>query len=282
MWIERLADYGIPLEEATQITNDAYARINQALLRKAKLVNPSANIINVNFDEVPLHQAIEEWMTNLGIQYDPTKRITEVIQTYVGPHQLELLKQALLRRLQSDHLTSEECFKVVDLLAGNVHLRMKQMDHLRWGSMNLPKEVITGRREPTREELEQMESDYMFSLGVKLMNDVYHRLSYPNAPLAAVGFADLPGYGNAVQHESRDAGFIFVGRPGEQRFLDSIKNQLTHPARLHRGNVKEHLDFIKAYTNDTTATKKTLVSEKSALLNVTSPVTKKMMRRIAN
>ena len=272
MWRERIEkEYEVPHEEAVQIVKDAYQRIHEAVQRRSRLINPNSTLIAVNFDELGLREAIGKWLSQIGLAEADDYRVIEVIYTYVGPQQLDLLKRALQNRLQSGELTEEECLKAQRMLNATYHVRGKQVDHLRWGSMNLPKDVIMGLREMTDEEQEKLKTDVAYKIGVRLMQAVYRAHKENRANAIAVGFADLPTFGGGVQHEDRNVGFQFKGRPGEEAYFSSVQQQLTHPARLHRLNVNEHLEWLKGYTVDNTLVKKQLLIELEKLQEQVKP-----------
>lgn len=105
--------------------------------------------------------------------------------------------------------------------------------------------------------------------GVTLFKSVYETHKNDDTASIAVGFADLPSFGNEVAHESRNVGINFKGKPGDPEFIQSVESQLTHPARLHRQNVDAHLAFLKSYFNnaDRTQSRQTLIQEMSCLHN---------------
>ncbi len=276
MWAQRIAeDYGVPREEADQITQDAYRRIHDLVQRRSQLINPDSVLVPVNFDELGLPKAIEQWMESMGVPYDPGFRVAEVIHTYVGPQQLDLVKGAIQRQLDADGHSGPVRQAMEALMQSTHHLRGKQVDHLRWGSMDLPKEVIMGLREPTEEEQEKMVNDPAYARGIYIMSDVYRRHMDGNPTSIAAGFADLPTHGKQVQHETR---INFNGRPGTpdetKAFLASVERQFTDPARLHRKNVPEHLSYLRSYTADTKPTKQAISAEMGKLQSELGPVRK--------
>lgn len=279
MWEERIREeFGLAVDEAHREVARVYSDINDIVTRRTKLINPGATVFTVNFNELPLAVSIKNWFDVLGIPYDPKFRIAEVMYTYVGPRQLDLLKQAVFEQSKNDQsegkLTGEEARAAVQIMGTNFHVREKQVDHLRWGSMNLPKDVIIGRRELTIEEKEKMEDDVAYRNGVLLMQDVYGRSTQGIAATVCVGFADLPAQGNNVQHESRDVGFKFTGRPGEPEFLASVESHLNSPARLHRDNVDRHLAYLMSFTVDVNDSRNRLIASKNKLLGEVNPVSK--------
>lgn len=281
MWSERIwKEYGVPQEEAVQMTKDAYVRIHQALERRSKLINPDSVLVNVNFDELGLPGAIQSWMESMGMPYRPDFRVAEVIYTYAGPQQHELVKQALERQLQADGKPGPVHRAMEMLVQTTHHLRTKQQDHLRWGSMALPKELIMGMREPTAEEQEKIANDPAFATGLSIMQDVYRRQMTSRPTAIAAGFADLPTYGNGVQHETR---LNFKGRADvpedAETFLASVESQFTDPARLHSQNVPQHLDYLKRYTVDMSTAKKNLSAEMVQLQTELGPVKKAVSAR---
>lgn len=252
MWAERLVSYRIPKEKAQILIQDAYYRIHEAVARRAKLINPNATVIPVNFDELGLKKAIEEWFNQIGSPYDPNHRIAEVIYTYNGPRQKELLLRALNNIIQVGKLTPEEKEAVVSLLGSEYHVRGKQIDHLRWGSMDLLKEVIIGKREMTPKERVKYQDDPLYRMGIDINRDIFERHKKGNPDVLCVGFADLP-YNTSVQHESRNLGLTFSGNssnPTEKdKFMKSLQKSMDHnnPVRLHRLNIDKHLLFLKAH-----------------------------------
>lgn len=273
MWRERVEqEYGIPHEEAVQIVEGAYQRIHEAVQRRSRLINPNSTLIAVNFDELGLKDAIREWLAQIGLQGTDDHRVIEVIYTYVGPQQLDLLKKALSRRMQSGGLTDEEQPKAQNMLEVAYQVRGKQEDHLRWGSMNLPKDVIMGKREMIADEQEKFETDVAFRMGIVLMKAVYQAQKRNETQAIAVGFADLPTYGGGVQHEARDVGYSFTGKPGEQAFIDSVEQQLTNPARLHRLSIQSHLDLLRSYTSDIAQERAELTKRIGILSGTVNPV----------
>lgn len=274
MWAERIwKDYGVPKEEAYQITEDAYRRIHEMVQRRSRLINPNSVLVEVNFDELGLPAAIQQWMEGMGVPYDPTFRVAEVIHTYVGPQQHDMVKGAIQRSLDADGHSGPVRQAMENLLQTTIHLRGKQVDHLRWGSMDLPKEVIMGMREPTEEELQKMAEDPAYARGIAIMQDVYQRHMNGEPTSVAAGFADLPTYGNGVQHETR---LNFNGRADQpedrEKFLASVERQFTDPARLHRKNVDQHLAFLQTYTADTKTAKKGMSDEVGQLQAQLGPV----------
>lgn len=274
MWAERLISYGIPQDEARDLVANAYERINAAVARRAKLINPDSTIINVNFDEMPIQEAVNRWFDRMKLAYDPSVRVVEVMHTYIGPEQRDILKDALQVRIETDHLTDKEKEIARNLLQRDLHVRGKQIDHGRWGSMNLPKEVILGQREMTPDERAKFDTDYPYRMGVMIMRDVRDTHIKGEANAVYVGFADIPGPKNYIQHESRHVGVDFVGVPGTEEFANSLQASLTTAERLHRGNVDEHLEFLKKYTIDVQIARRELIDRKNTLLTDVSPVLK--------
>lgn len=272
MWTERLESYGIPKEEAEELTREAYSRINEAVARRAKLINPDATIININFDDLNVSSAVEQWFAQAGIPHNPDFRVAEVMYTYIGPDLLDRLRLALQVRIDTDHLNNHERAVAAAMIQSNLHMRGKQIDHSRWGSMNLPKEVIMGHRDLNPAEQERAEDDCAYSTGIRIMQDVYRRYTAHQANIVTVGFADIPGPRNTVQHESRDVGVDFTGLQGTPEFYESLKKSLTTPERLHRGNVDAHLEFLRSFTVETSTARQALIVEKNGLLAQISPV----------
>ncbi len=285
MWIDSLVKYGMTLPEATERVTMAYQRINEALGRRSKLINPNSTILHINFDELNLNPAIQEWVEAVGDNYDQSKRIQEVIYTYVGPQQLQLLKNALILRINSGLLSTTEESVARQFLDATYQLRIKQVDHGRFKSMDLPKPYIVGERGLTIEEERKMhgdgstEPDVVYRLGTLLMRDVYLAQQEGRVTALYAGFADLPGYGNQIQHESRDVGMKFTGRPGEDTFQKSVEAQVTTPGRLHRKNVDSHLRYLKTFIADEKVLRESLVGEKSSLLGVVSPTQKETITK---
>jgi len=273
MWRERIEqEYGIPHEEAVQIVEGAYQRIHKAIQRRSKLINPNSTLIAVNFDELGLNDAIREWLSQIGLEGVDDHRVIEVFYTYVGPQQLHLLQKALFNRLQSGNLTDEEQPKAEVLLSAIYHVRGKQVDHLRWGSMNLPKDVIMDQREMNVDEQEKFETDVAFRMGITIMRTVYQAQKNDKTKAIAVGFADLPTYGGGVQHETRDVCYSFTVKPGEQAFINSVEQQLTNPARLHRLSVESHLDLLRSYTLDVAQERLELTRRIGVLSGIINPL----------
>lgn len=255
MWAERLTSYGIPEQETESLTDEAYKRINQAVARRAKLINPNAAVIPVNFDELPLKEAVGEWHAAIGTPYDPTYRLSEVAYTYDGPRQKELLLNALRNKIQNGNMTPEEKRAIITLVDAQYHVQLKQIDHLRWESMGLPDEVITGRREMTPREKEKYENQYVYRMMTDTLTDVYKRHTTASKDVISVGFADLP-YNTSVQHETRDVGLIFRGSTTNGNdsksiamFRQSLEKSLdpNNPVRLHRLNIDAHLAFLRSH-----------------------------------
>lgn len=248
MWAEKITDYGVSPTEAYQIVNDAYERIHDAVSRRTLLINPEATLIPVNFDELDLTHALHEWFHTFDMVFDPSYRVAEVIYTYDGPKQLDLLKNALRKQLENNQLGEKEKSAIKNILQSSYHMRVKQTDHLRWGSMKLPKEFIMALRPLTQDEQEKYEKDYAYRMGIHIMKEVYKAHKNNSATSIAVGFADLPSFYNEVQHESRNVGVNFRGKPGDEQFAESVKTYINSPARLNRNNVVEHLAFLRSYT----------------------------------
>lgn len=252
MWAERLVSYGIPEEKAQILIQGAYDRIHEAVARRAKLISSNATVIPVNFDELGLKDAVAEWFDQIGTPYDPNRRIAEVIYTYNGPRQKELLLKALNSIIQRGGLTREEKEAAVSLLEKEYHVRGKQIDHLRWGSMDLPKEVITGKRETTYDERIKYQNDPLYRMGIDINKDIFETHTKGNPDILCVGFADLP-YNTAVQHEYRNLGVNFTGSPSNpterDKFLKSLQQSVdqNNPVRLHRLNIDAHLSFLQAH-----------------------------------
>ncbi len=272
MWTQRIASYGMPEEESRQLIDEAYKRINEIVLRRAQLINPTARILNINFDEMPLQQAVESWFAELGIGYDPKTRVAEVIYTYIGPYQKQLLEQALNERLINGALSPSDAQAALNLLHRDFHGRGKQIDHGRWGSMKLPKEVIVDQRDMSSDEREKYDADYPYGTGIRIMQDVHASQHNGSATAVYVGFADLPGPKSLVAHESRDFGVDFKGVAGTPEFAASLEESLTTPARLHRGNVSGHLTYLSTWTQDVQHVRSRLIAEKSALLAELQPI----------
>lgn len=252
MWAESLVSYGISEEKAQILIQDAYDRIHEAVARRAKLINPNATMIPVDFDELGLRDTVAEWFNQIGTPYDPNRRIAEVIYTYNGPRQKELLIKALNNIIQEGKLTSEEKEAVASLLGSKYHVRGKQIDHLRWGSMDLPKDVIIGKREMTSKERVKYQDDPLYRMGIDINKDIFERHTKGNPDVLCVGFADLP-YNTAVQHEYRNLGVNFSGSPSnpaeKDKFIQSLQKSVdqNNPIRLHRLNIDKHLSFLKAH-----------------------------------
>ncbi|HLD26716.1 MAG TPA: hypothetical protein VJB63_02055 [Patescibacteria group bacterium] len=253
MWTEKITEYGVPQEEAHRIVNDAYERIHDAVARRTRLINPEATLIKVNFDELYLTQAIHKWFDSFGMLFDPRYRVAEVIYTYDGPKQLDLLKNALHKQLENRQLGEREKSAIENILHSSYHMRVKQIDHLRWGSMKLPKEFIVGQRPLTPEEQEKYEKDYAYRMGIHIMKAVYEAHKNKNSTSIAVGFADMPSFHNEVQHESR--------------------THINTPARLHRHNIDGHLEFLRSYTVNNGDERQKLLKEMNGLQNQILPFT---------
>ncbi len=276
MWASRLEnEFGVPHDEAQTETKAAYERINEIVKRRSKLINPDSTVLSVNFDELGLPQALSEWFSQMGLPYDPSFRIAEVIYTYMGPNELQLVQQALQRQLDSDGHNGPVRAAMERALQSDYHVREKQIDHLRWGSMDLPKDVIMGLREPSSEELEKMGNDPAFARGLIMMRDIYLRFATQNPQALAVGFADLPTFRNGVQHETRLNFSGKLGTPEETRtFLESVDQQFSNPARLHRNNVTEHLQFLRSYLADNSKEKADTIGELTKLQATLAPLKK--------
>lgn len=270
MWTQRIEAYGLPREEADILVHQVYERIHQGVTRYAKLINPASSLVPVNFDELFLPEAIQGWFTDIGLSFDPRYRIAEVIYTYDGPKQLALLKRALREKINTDHLEPQEKTAVQQMLSAIYHVRAKQIDHLRWGSIKLPKDVIVGQRSLTREERERFETDYAYRMGITIFQSVYEHHKNNATTSLAVGFADLPSFHNEVQHESRNVGINFKGRVSDPQFFKSVETQLTTPARLHQHNIDNHLTFLRTYTVDSKSARRQLVAEMNNLRNQSS------------
>jgi len=276
MWRERIEmEYGIPHDEAVTLVDEAYQRIHEAVQRRSLLINPESAILAVNFDEFALSSAVEQWLSQLGLDSN-NHRVLEVIYTYVGPNQLELLKQVLSRRLKSGKLNKIETKAIKVLIASDFHVRGKQIDHLRWGSMDLPKEVIMGLREMDKEEKEKFDNDYAYRMGIVIMRWVYQANVDESTRSVAAGFTDLPTFNSEVQHEERSVGFKFKGVPGTAEFIESVNQQLTNPARLNRFNLDIHLKALQQYSLDTTGQKKVLSQKMIQLQEQLLPLEKKV------
>ncbi len=277
MWRERLEkEMGLDHAEAQKIVQDAYQRIHTIVQRRSSLINPNSTVLQVNFDELHLDPAIKRWAQTMGLDLND-HRVIEVIYTYVGPEQLDLLKNALAEKQQKGKISAAEIGPIEKVMAASLHLRGKQIDHLRWGSMNLPKEVILGLRDMTPDEQNQYDNDYAFRMGIIIMSDVYQRHTSGNPTSIALGFADLPASGNEVQHESRDVGFTFTGQsPAEPVFLESMNQQLHNPSRLNWMNVDEHLNYLRRYTSDNTGQRKLLLARMNILQGQIKPYEAKL------
>jgi len=280
MWSERIAEYGIEKPEADELINQAYSRICDAIARRARLINPDAEVIHVNFDDLDLVGSLTDWFQTMDIPYDPSHRVWEVIETYIAPAQRDLLRKALTTRLDTDTTLSEgERAAIQSLLAAKYHMRGKQIDHGRWGSMNLPKEVIVGQRELNEDEIAAHGSegniDYAWMTGLRVMRDVYLRHTQGNPTSIVTLFADIPGYKSTVQHQDREMGQRFNGRPGDEKFLASLNACLENPRRLHRGNVEDHIAFLSLFTEDNEQQRRDLIRQKVALIKQLKPYTDK-------
>lgn len=276
MWAARITDYGVSEEEASARVSQAYQRINAAVARRAKLINPDAEVIQVNFDELDLKPALTNWFSELGIPYDSSHRVLEVIQSYVGPNQLEMVKTAIRKQLANGSLNPEQSAAALPLLEAQYHMRGKQIDHGRWGSMFIPKDVIIGERDLNPEETDRFNADYAFAAALSIMRSVHYQHSNGGTQSLVSLFADLPSYRNSVQHQDRDVGISFTGRPGEESFMQSVDASLSNHRRLHRLNVDEHLAWLATLTEDNTVKREELISAKKALLVDLSPLNHKL------
>ncbi|MBI1869463.1 hypothetical protein HYS11_00655 [Candidatus Gottesmanbacteria bacterium] len=278
MWANRLHnDFGIPLEEAEQMTKRAYERIDRAIERKAKLINGNAKFVHVNFDELDLQQAINRWLTRLQISYDSDHRVFEVVYTYIGPEQHKLLHDALKLRLANPQLPEDERPAIQFLLdASSYHVRLKQQDHLRWGSMNLPKDVIIGQRNLSDEERMQATTDYSYHVGITISKDRWDRYqSGEQISELVVGFTDIPGDGNTVQHQTLNHANKFKGKPGETTFEESVQHLFETSTWLHRGNIGDHLSYLESFTVDVANDRAKLIEQKRVNRLAHSDIVKK-------
>lgn len=283
MWAEKITEFGVPKDESVRSVRAAYQRINEAVKRKSQLINPNAQMVNVDFDELNMKEGLRDWMNNVG-EYNPQHRIFEVIYTYQGPDVLDRLRGALRRKLEVDGHNPEYNEAVSRLLQAENHARLKQVDHNRWEGEALPHPVMTGTMTieeyicilPETTEKEKQEKQRLRDMfldnpkpiltqGLSVMQEIHVRHSNGDANTLMVGFADLPSFGNAVQHKSRDVGMRFAGEPGTQEFLDSVEQTLNTPERLNRTNIDSHLEYLRSYTVDQTERKKGLVERKKQL-----------------
>lgn len=110
-------------------------------------------------------------------------------------------------------------------------------------------------------------------MGIMITKSVYEVHKKGIATSLAVGFADIPSFGNEVAHESRNVGTNFKGKPGDLQFTESVEAQLTSPVRLHRNNIDEHLAFLRKYTEDNTNLRHFLIKEMNQLQSKIAPFT---------
>lgn len=270
MWVDRISnDYGVPRAQAEAIVRSAYARIDAAILQKARLAynDPQREMVVVNFDELDLEGEKRRWFENLGLPYDPNLRIFDVISTYVGPEVKDQLNAALIAKLAKGELTPQQQAIAKEALQAEHHVRVKQVDHGSFESLPLPIGYIMRQEELTEEQVTKMQEDPIFRAAVVMLRDLFVRhIEHPEEQQGLyVGFTDTPAKGSTVAHKERWAGGNFTGNPGTDEYRASVEASLANPAYLHRGNVEEHLAYVARYTQDETAARNTIIDRKKAV-----------------
>jgi|GEM_PF-3939596 len=267
MWTAKAKQWGV--ENAEGKVGAAYRRAHEAIQRRASLINPDAVVVPLDFDELPLGEAIGEWFTEHGLEYRPEYRVAEVVYTYKGPKLLEHVQAALIRRLEMDNVPVVVREKLSAILMATHILRIKQNDHLEWGKeMKLPLDVITGGRPLTPEEVADQSDPYFFETATGLMKVIHD--TDPTSTSLLVGMLDLPGYNGTIQHQDRKMGVDFTGQPNDKdttAYLASIEASLDNPRRLHNNNVEEHLAFLTGYLQAEDPTRRLdLIQQKGPLI----------------
>jgi len=267
MWTAKAKQWGV--KNAEEKVGAAYRRAHEAIQRRASLINPDAVVVPLDFDELPLGEAIGEWFTEHGLEYRPEYRVAEVVYTYKGPKLLEHVQTALARRLEMDNVPVVVRERLTAILHATHILRIKQNDHLEWGKeMKLPIDVITGERPLTEEEVAKQTDKYFFETATGLMKVIHD--TDPTSTSLLVGMLDLPGYNGTIQHQDRKMGVDFTGQANDidtTAYLASIEASLDNPRRLHSSNVEEHLTFLTGYLQPEDPTRRLkLIQQKGPLV----------------
>lgn len=236
LWGQRIEDeYGV--ENGRIKTTQAYQRIHEAVERRSKLAtgNPNYQLIPINFDELQLlEDPLQRWFEEIGMPFDPNFRIAQVIYTYTGPELLELV----IKSLVINHGLSQESLKKYTVAA-----RLKQIDHNDWdATMAELKPVILG--ELPNERQRELLKNYPFYPGLAIANWIRRNAEVNHSQ--ASGFFDLP-YEGRMYHMRN---FYKPTRPEE---IEDLILKLQHDPRiLRRGNLKNHLDYLRGFLEDST------------------------------
>lgn len=249
MWIDRLTQWGLPRDEARQRVLAAYERTHEAIARKARLINPDAQLIAVDFDELDIPAGIHEWFGTMDMEWDPSTRVFEVLYTYLGPGMTDRVQTALRRKLETDSLSTEQRDAVQKLLRANRSTRHKQIDHMDWAGQGIPMEVVTGMRDFTEDERVRYEEEYPFRAGFTAFRWTHtHSINGGMPQTALVGGIDLP-YGTTIAHENREMG-VAVSSLIEPEYWEQVDAAVNNPARLHRRNVPDHFLYLEEFLRD--------------------------------
>lgn len=231
LWSQRLEAYGVP--DALAKTTAAYERIQGAMERRARLINPRTTVAVVNFDELRLDEGpLQEWFEQIGVPFDPNFGIANVIYTYAGPRMLELTKRALAGRPEVAHLVNGQTH----------HVRLKQIDHNDWDATLAEfKPVILGA-EPKGKIAELLDGSYPFRAGVAISRWVREANSNGLRSVAS-GFFDMP-FGDHVMHMLPNVGGRYNGT------IEALDELLASPVRLWHGNLPEHMAYLSTYLEE--------------------------------
>ncbi len=220
LWAQRLAEWGV--DGAIDKTHTAYDGIQAAVERRARLVNPDATVLGIDFNELALREGpIERWFADMDFPYDPSFGIAEVLYTYTGPELFNLVMGRIRDRVNPA------------ALARFTHVaRLKQVDHCDWESAVDAlgkKAILNGGNLPD-------DATYPLRAGVRVGRWI--REQWGNTPSLVSGFFDTP-FDNQPLH-------MVPYLPGGP----SVDDQLGNPMRLHAGNVDAHLVWLETYLEE--------------------------------
>jgi hypothetical protein len=260
LWTETADKLGVPDPEAA--VQQAYDRINEAISRRAKLINPDSEMHFINFDDLHLPDAVQEWFDDIGLEYDPRFGIPQVLYTYKGPKMLPTVREILNSRNDGSHPPDDRTTHVA---------RLKQLDHNSWDSMAIPAGVVSGQRELTPEERDRLQQSSTYAAGIRMAQWMFEHES--ENPSIVGGFFDLP-HGDDILHMTPNLrpDQKFSGKLTGEQVVQVVEDILTDPLRLHRGTYEDHFALLESYLDPSVGkTKMTLINEKKAHVETLKP-----------
>lgn len=258
LWTDRTEAFGVS-EAAAKVTA-LYERINQAVARRAALIDPRNKMYSINFDELALPDAKREWFNQMQLQYDPQFGLADVMYTYIGPQMLYIVQQ-LLQEIEGD--------KLPDKIAGtNAILRCKQVDHNTHDSQALSHGYIMGERELVAEELERYHENYAYRTSTEIAKAV--REMNGRNPSLVSGFLDLP-FGGLIQHYT-PPGSVKEGMTAEE-IQQVLVDAVNDPRRLNNNSFDAHFAWVEsAFDPNYEQRRKELIQRRIQISRDTSPI----------